>query len=112
MSAWRSDLGEMGNWGALVDNHRRDLVHWVRNNLADLVDHSIYRSQQRWHPIWRRCAGGRREGKSLGSANMAFTEARLPMMDGLPITAHCDVVMLLGTWRRYENGKLRRGHRD
>jgi hypothetical protein len=44
-AAQRFDLGEMGNWGALVDDQRRELVHWVRNNLADLVDHSIYRSQ-------------------------------------------------------------------
>jgi hypothetical protein len=49
--------------------------------------------------IWRRRAGGRREGKSPGSANVAFTEARLPVKDELPIAVHCDVVMLLGTWR-------------
>jgi hypothetical protein len=47
----------------MVDDQGRELVHWVRNNLADLVDHSIYRSQQRWRPIWRRRAGGRREGE-------------------------------------------------
>jgi hypothetical protein len=47
----------------MVDDQGRELVHCVRNNLADLVDHSIYRSQQQWHPIWRRCAGGRREGE-------------------------------------------------
>ena len=39
------------------------MVHWASNNLADLVDHSIYRSQQRWHPIWRRCASDRRKEK-------------------------------------------------
>jgi hypothetical protein len=72
---------------------------------------SIYREQCWWRLIWRRRVVDQREGKSLGSANMAFTEARLPVMDGLPITVHCDVVMLLGRWRRYEDGELRRGHR-
>jgi hypothetical protein len=70
--ARKPDLGEKGNWEAVVDDQRRELVHWVRNNLADLVDHSIYRSQQRWHPIWRRCAGGRREGKFTGASCRGF----------------------------------------
>ena len=58
-----TDLGEMGNWEALVDDQRRELVHWVRNNLVDLVDHSIYIIHQWWRPIWRRRAGGRRKEK-------------------------------------------------
>ena len=82
-------------------------MHWVRNNLEELTGASIYREQWRWRLICTRRVGDRSEGKSPGSANVAFTEARLPAMDGLPITVHCDVVMLLGTWHRYEDGKLR-----
>jgi hypothetical protein len=96
----------MGNWDAMVNDLGRELVHWVRNNLAELTGASIYREQWRWRLIWRRRAIDRREGKSPRSANVAFTEARLPTMDKLPITVHCDVVMLLGTWRRYEDGEL------
>ena len=62
--ARKTDLGGKENWDAMVDDQRRELVHWVRNNLADLVDHSIYRSQQRWRPIWRRHDGGRRKKKA------------------------------------------------
>jgi hypothetical protein len=62
--ARKPDLGEMRNLEALMDDQRRELVNWVRNNLADLVDHSIYRSQQRWRPIWRRHDGGRRKKKA------------------------------------------------
>jgi hypothetical protein len=54
----------MRYWKALVDDQTRELVHRVRNNLADLVDHSIYRSQHQWRPIWRRRAGGRRKKKA------------------------------------------------
>jgi hypothetical protein len=40
----------------------------VRNNLANLVDHSIYRIYRRWCPIWRKRAGSRREGKFTGAS--------------------------------------------
>jgi hypothetical protein len=30
---------------------------------------------------------------------VAFTEARLPAKDELRISVHCNVVMLIGTWR-------------
>jgi hypothetical protein len=82
-----------------VNDQRREIVLWMCNNLAELIGSLIYRVHQRWRSIWRRRAVDRREGKSPGSANMAFTEARLPAMDGLPIAVHCDVLMLLGTWR-------------
>jgi hypothetical protein len=70
--ARKTDLREMQNWEALVDDQRRELVHWVRNNLADLVNRSIYRSQQRWRPIWRRCAGSQREEKFTGAGCRGF----------------------------------------
>jgi hypothetical protein len=58
-----TDLGEIRNWEALVNDQRRELVLWMRNNLAELTGASIYRVHQLWRPILRRCAGGRREGK-------------------------------------------------
>jgi hypothetical protein len=81
----------------MVDNQGRELVHWVRNNLADLVDHSIYRSQQWWRPIWRRCAGGRREGE--------FTYANYRGGHWLrSYGGHCSVIaarndVVEGSWR-------------
>jgi hypothetical protein len=54
----------MGNWAALVDGRRQELVLWMRNNLAELTGAAIYRLHQRWHPIWIKCAGDRREGLS------------------------------------------------
>jgi hypothetical protein len=68
-------------------------VHWVHNNLADLVDHSIYRSQQRWCPIWRRCAGGRREEKFTGAGCRGFHWSN-DLDDGLAIYG--------GLWRHGE----------
>jgi hypothetical protein len=46
-----TDLGEMGNWESLVDNQRRELVLWMRNNLAKLTGAPIYRLHRWWHPI-------------------------------------------------------------
>jgi hypothetical protein len=74
------------------------------------TERSIYRDQQWWRPIWGRHAGGQRGGESPASANLAFTEAKLPAMDRLPLTVHCDVVTFLRTWHGYEGGDLRRGH--
>jgi hypothetical protein len=39
-----TDLGEISNWGALVDDLRHGLVYWVRDYLADLMARSIYRT--------------------------------------------------------------------
>jgi hypothetical protein len=83
----------MRNWEALVDDQRWELVHWVHNNLTDLVDHSIYRSQQRWRPIWRRCAGGRREEKFTGAGCHGFHWSN-DLDDGLAIYG--------GLWRHGE----------
>jgi hypothetical protein len=32
-----TDLREVGNWEALVDDRRQELVLWMRNNLAELT---------------------------------------------------------------------------
>jgi hypothetical protein len=52
-----------------MDDQRRELVHWVRNNLVELTGASIYRIHQRWRPIWRRRAGGQRKEKA---SNMSY----------------------------------------
>jgi hypothetical protein len=53
----------MGNWEDLVDDQRRELVLWMRNNLAELTGAAIYSFDRRWRPIWRKRDGGRREGR-------------------------------------------------
>jgi hypothetical protein len=62
-----TNLGEIRNWEALVNDQRRELVLWMRNNLVEHTGVSIYR-HQRWRPILRRCAGSRREGRFTGAS--------------------------------------------
>jgi hypothetical protein len=59
------DLGEIPNWGALVDDLRWGLVYRVHNYLAEQAGAAIYRLHQRWRPISRRRAGGRRGRRLL-----------------------------------------------
>jgi hypothetical protein len=92
MVARKPDLGEKGNWKAMVDDQERELVHWVRNNLAELTGASIYRVHQRWRLIWRRRADGRREGRLLVRVTMAFTRATTLMIDMPSIVTYDDVV--------------------
>jgi hypothetical protein len=60
-------VGELQNWSVLVDDLRHELVHWVRDYLAELTACSIYWAQGRWllNLEWR--AGGQREEKSTGA---------------------------------------------
>jgi hypothetical protein len=60
-----TDLGEIPNWGALVDDLRHGLVYWMLDYLAEPMAHLIYRIRGRWlmNLDWR--AGDRREGKLL-----------------------------------------------
>jgi hypothetical protein len=67
-----TDLGEMGNWAALVDNWRQVLVCWMRNYLAEFSEASIYRTQRWWHSIWRRSAGDRGEGRLMAQGIRGF----------------------------------------
>jgi hypothetical protein len=60
-----TDLGEISNWGALVDDLRHGLVYWMLDYLAELMARSIYRIQRRWPVNWRWRAGGQREGRAL-----------------------------------------------
>ena len=34
-SVFLSDLGEIPNWGVLVDDSRHELLHWLHNYLAE-----------------------------------------------------------------------------
>jgi hypothetical protein len=92
MVARKPDLGEERNWGSTVANRRWGLGHWAHNNLADLVDHSIYKSQRRWRPIWRRCAGGRKKEKVPGVNYRGSHRLRSYCGHWWAITAGNDVV--------------------
>jgi hypothetical protein len=46
-----TDLGEVGNWEALVDDPRQGLVRWMRKYLAELTGAEIYRVPRWWRPI-------------------------------------------------------------
>jgi hypothetical protein len=45
---FRTELGEIRNWGSLVSNSRHGLVDWVLDYLTDPKAHSIYRLRGRW----------------------------------------------------------------
>jgi hypothetical protein len=59
-----TDLGEIPNWGSLVDNQRHGWVHWVLDYMAEPMARSIYRIRGKWlvNLDWR--TGGRREEMS------------------------------------------------
>jgi hypothetical protein len=46
-----TDLGEVRNWEAPVDDRRQELVLWMRNNLAELTGVAIYRLHRPWRLI-------------------------------------------------------------
>jgi hypothetical protein len=71
-----TDLGEISNWGALVDDLRHRLVHWVLDYLAEPMVQSIYRIRGWWllNLAWR--DGGRRGGLSHYAVTVAVTVAR------------------------------------
>jgi hypothetical protein len=60
-----TDLGEVSNWRALVDDLRHELVYWLLDYLLELTTHSIYRLRGWWtvNLGWR--DGGRRERIAL-----------------------------------------------
>jgi hypothetical protein len=77
-----ADLGEMGNWAALVNNWRQVLVHWMHIYLAEPRVRSIYRLQGRWHVNlgWR--GGGRRRKGSLAHKISGFHRGGSPAITG------------------------------
>jgi hypothetical protein len=60
-----TDLGEVPNWRALVDDLRHELMDWVLDYLAKPTTHSIYRIPKRWPVNLRWRGGGRRKRRAL-----------------------------------------------
>jgi hypothetical protein len=60
-----TELGEISNWGVLVDDPRHELVYWVRDYLAEPMTRSIYRARGRWRLNLTWHGGVRREGRAL-----------------------------------------------
>jgi hypothetical protein len=57
-----TDLGEISNWGVLVDDPRHGLVYWVRDYLAVAPEFSMARWQSE-------------RGEDTGGLVVAFTDA-------------------------------------
>jgi hypothetical protein len=69
------DLGEIPNWGSLVNDLRHEWVHWVLEYLAELRACSNYRIHERWRLIWGKTRGGRRGGRVSGCSVVAIASA-------------------------------------
>jgi hypothetical protein len=63
-----------------VDDLRWGLVYWVHNYLAEQAGAAIYRLPQRWHPILRRCVGGRRGRRLLARKLSGFHRGGSPVI--------------------------------
>ena len=64
-AVFRTDLGEIPNWGSLVSNWRHERVDWMLEYLTEPRVCSIYRALERWPVNLRSRGGGRRKGLSL-----------------------------------------------
>jgi hypothetical protein len=73
----QTDLGEVENLEALVDNPRQGLVRWMCNYLAVFTGVAIYRFHRWWRLILRWRAGGRREGRSLAQEMCGFHRGKI-----------------------------------
>ena len=60
-AVFRTDLGEIPNWGSLVSNWRHERVDWMLEYLMEPTVCSIYRIWGRWLVNWSWRGGGRRE---------------------------------------------------
>jgi hypothetical protein len=76
------DLGEIPNWGNLVDDSSHGLLHWLHNYLAERTGVTIYSLQRRWRPISRGCAGGRRGKGVLALGMSGFHRGSPPAITG------------------------------
>jgi hypothetical protein len=47
-AVFRTELGEIPNWGSLVSNWRHKRVDWMLDYLAEPTTGSIYRIHERW----------------------------------------------------------------
>jgi hypothetical protein len=73
----KTDLGEVSNSGALVNNWRHELMDWVLDYLAEPTTCSIYRIPE-WWPMnlrWRR--GGQRKKRGLSQEIGGFHRGEL-----------------------------------
>jgi hypothetical protein len=57
-AVFRTDLGEIPNWGSLVSNWRHERVDWMLDYLAEPTTCSIYRLPEWWSMNLRCCGGG------------------------------------------------------
>jgi hypothetical protein len=64
-AVFRTDLGEIPNWGSLVSNWRHEWVDWMLEYLTKPRVCSIYRALERWPVNLSSRGGGRREGGAL-----------------------------------------------
>jgi hypothetical protein len=60
-----TDLGEISNWRALVDDLRHELMYWLLDYLAEPTACSIYRIPEQWPVNLRWRGGGQRERRAL-----------------------------------------------
>ena len=60
-AVFRTDLGEIPNWGSLVSNWRHERVDWMLEYLTEPRVCSIYRALERWPVNLSSRGGGRRE---------------------------------------------------
>jgi hypothetical protein len=67
-----TDLGEVSNWGSLVDNRRHGWVRWVLDYIAGPMARSIYRIRGWWPMNLRWCAGASSEGRALARLYRGF----------------------------------------
>jgi hypothetical protein len=77
-SVFLSDLGEIPNWGALVDDSRHGLLHWLHNYLAEQAGSAIYRLPQWWPVNLRETRDDRRKRGSLARAIGGNYRGKLP----------------------------------
>jgi hypothetical protein len=72
-----TDLGEISNWRARVDDLRHELVYWLLDYLAEPMTCSIYRIPERWPVNLRWRGGGRRERRALSQEIGGFHRGEL-----------------------------------
>jgi hypothetical protein len=71
------DLGEIPNWGVLVDDSRHWLLCWVHNYLAEQAGSVIYSRLERWPVNLRETRGGRRRRRLLARWFVAYYRGKL-----------------------------------
>jgi hypothetical protein len=86
-SMFLSDLGEIPNWGVLVDDSRHELLHWLHNYLAEQAGSTIYSRLERWPVNLRETCGGPGRRRLLALEISGFHRGSPPAITG---HARCD----------------------